>query len=117
MRRDLEHVVFVHAHPDDETISTGGTIASLVEAGVGVTVVTCTRGERGEVIPPELQHLEGDGPALAGVREGELAAAMAALGVTDHRYLGDSNARAAGLAPRRYADSGMVWGADGRPEP
>lgn len=117
MRRDLENVVFVHAHPDDETISTGGTIASLVDAGVGVTLLTCTRGEQGEVIPPALSHLEGDGPALAAHRERELADAMAVLGVADHRYLGAADARASGLPPRTYVDSGMVWGADGRPQP
>ncbi|MEO6944318.1 MAG: PIG-L family deacetylase [Lacisediminihabitans sp.] len=108
-----EHVVFVHAHPDDETIATGGTIATLIDAGVGVTVVNCTRGERGEVIPPELHHLEGDGPALAEYREGELAKAMGLLGVTDHRFLGEPGARLDGLPPRRYLDSGMRWGADG----
>lgn len=106
-------VLFVHAHPDDETIATGGTIATLVDRGVGVTVLSCTRGERGEVIPPELKQLEGDGPALARYREGELAAAMGILGVTDHRFLGDADARLAGLPPRRYLDSGMRWGADG----
>jgi N-acetyl-1-D-myo-inositol-2-amino-2-deoxy-alpha-D-glucopyranoside deacetylase len=108
-----EHVVFVHAHPDDETISTGGTIATLVDGGVGVTVLSCTRGERGEVIPAELKHLEGDEPALALYREGELAKAMEVLGVTDHRFLGEQGARLAGLLPRRYLDSGMQWGADG----
>ena len=107
------HVLFVHAHPDDETIATGGTIATLVDWGVGVTVLSCTRGERGEVIPPELKRLEGDGPALARHREGELAAAMGVLGVTDHRFLGEADARLAGLPPRRYLDSGMRWGADG----
>ncbi len=107
------HVVFVHAHPDDETIATGGTIATLVDQGVGVTVLSCTRGERGEVIPEELKHLEGDGPALAEYREGELARAMEVLGVTDHRFLGAQEARLAGLPPRRYLDSGMRWGADG----
>jgi N-acetyl-1-D-myo-inositol-2-amino-2-deoxy-alpha-D-glucopyranoside deacetylase len=53
-----ERVLFVHAHPDDETISTGGTIALLVKRGAQVTVVTCTRGEQGEVIPAALANLE-----------------------------------------------------------
>ncbi|WP_207453481.1 PIG-L family deacetylase [Herbiconiux sp. SYSU D00978] len=108
-----ERVVFVHAHPDDETIVTGGTIATLLDAGSEVTVVTCTRGERGEVVAGELKHLEGDGPALAAERERELAGAMAALGVTDQRFLGSADARRPGAAPRRYTDSGMRWGPDG----
>jgi len=112
-RADRAHLLFVHAHPDDETIATGGTIGMLVDAGVGVTVLTCTRGERGEVIPPELKHLEGDGPALAAYREGELAEAMRILGVADQRFLGEPGARLAGLEPRRYLDSGMQWGTDG----
>jgi N-acetyl-1-D-myo-inositol-2-amino-2-deoxy-alpha-D-glucopyranoside deacetylase len=107
-----ERVLFVHAHPDDETIATGATIAALIAQGAEVTVLTCTRGERGEVIPPELAALEGT-PALADYREHELAAAMAALGVVDHRYLGSVGARRSELEPRRYLDSGMKWGAKG----
>ncbi|QEE61882.1 mycothiol biosynthesis protein [Salinibacterium sp. dk2585] len=110
-----EGVLFVHAHPDDETISTGGSIATLAQQGVEVSVLTCTRGERGEVIPPELVHLEGDGPALAAHREGELADALRALGVPRHLYLGAAGARAEGLPERRYEDSGMVEGPDGLP--
>ena len=60
-----ERVLFVHAHPDDETITTGGTIAGLVDAGASVTVVTCTRGELGEVIPDDLADLRDDQLALA----------------------------------------------------
>jgi N-acetyl-1-D-myo-inositol-2-amino-2-deoxy-alpha-D-glucopyranoside deacetylase len=114
-RPEHEHVLFVHAHPDDESIVTGGTIARLVRDGVPVTVLTCTRGERGDVIPEGLRHLEGDLGALADHRETELADAMAALGVTDHRFLGDADARWRGLEPRRYVDSGMEWGDDGVP--
>ena len=114
-RPEREHVVFVHAHPDDESIVTGGTIAKLVRDGVPVTVLTCTRGERGDVIPDDLRHLEGDLRALAAHRETELADAMAALGVTDHRFLGDPDARWRGLEPHRYVDSGMEWGDDGVP--
>jgi N-acetyl-1-D-myo-inositol-2-amino-2-deoxy-alpha-D-glucopyranoside deacetylase len=108
-----ERVLFVHAHPDDETISTGLAIATLIDRGAGVVVVTCTRGERGEVIPANLQHLARSPDALGTYREGELAAALAALGVDDHRMLGNSNARSPGRAPRRYLDSGMLWGANG----
>jgi N-acetyl-1-D-myo-inositol-2-amino-2-deoxy-alpha-D-glucopyranoside deacetylase len=106
-----ERVLFVHAHPDDETISTGGTIAVLVDAGTAVTVVTCTRGELGEIVPPELRHLTA--AELAEHRASELAEAMGVLGVTDHRFLGEAGARAEGAAPRRYLDSGMRWGPAG----
>jgi N-acetyl-1-D-myo-inositol-2-amino-2-deoxy-alpha-D-glucopyranoside deacetylase len=113
MPPEPESVLFVHAHPDDETITTGGTIAALVDAGTRVTVLTCTRGELGEVIPAELQYLLDDRAALAAWRETELAGAMAALGVTDHRWLGAADARWQGLEPRRYVDSGMRWGKNG----
>lgn len=104
----------MHAHPDDETISTGGTIASLLDRGAAVTLVTCTRGELGEVVPAELQHLAGD--ALGEYRETELATAMDALGLTDYRFLGSEAAHAFDVAPHRYRDSGMQWGLNG-PEP
>lgn len=94
----------VHAHPDDETLATGGLLATFAAAGRPVTVVTCTRGERGEVIGAHLAHLEGDGPALAAHRTGELARALDALGVSDHVFLDD-------VAPGggRFEDSGMAW--------
>lgn len=105
-------VLFVHAHPDDETIATGGTLAGLAEAGAEPLLVTLTRGERGEVVAGPFSSLAGT-PALASHRETELAAALFMLGVDRHAFLGDPPARAAGLPPRRYADSGMVWGAAG----
>jgi len=108
-----ERILFVHAHPDDESITTGGTIATLVDRGAHVTVLTCTRGELGEVIPDDLQYLLESPERLADYRERELAAAMTALGVTDHRYLGAADARWTDLPPRRYLDSGMRWGASG----
>jgi N-acetyl-1-D-myo-inositol-2-amino-2-deoxy-alpha-D-glucopyranoside deacetylase len=106
-------LVAVHAHPDDETLATGALLATWAAAGERVTVVTCTRGERGEVIdtpvhPTGVGHLEGDGPALAAHREGELAAALAALGVDDHVFLD-----AVGAPAARYTDSGMAWAAPG----
>jgi N-acetyl-1-D-myo-inositol-2-amino-2-deoxy-alpha-D-glucopyranoside deacetylase len=110
---DTQHVLFVHAHPDDEAIDTGGTIATLVDRGASVTVLTCTRGEQGEVIPADLQGALASTAKLAALRNQELVAAMKALGVTDHRYLGDENARWSGRETRRYADSGMKWGASG----
>lgn len=101
-------VVFVHAHPDDESLSTGALIAALASRGVAVDVVTATRGERGEVVPGPVSALEGT-PALVEHRRGELAAALRVLGVRQHCFLGTPPARDAGSAPRVYRDSGMRW--------
>ena len=93
-------ILFVHAHPDDETINNGATMAKYAAAGHRVTLVTCTRGEEGEIVVPELEHLLADREdGLGEYRMLELAAAMKALGVTDHRFLGE---------PGRYRDSGMM---------
>ena len=142
-------IMFIHAHPDDETIVTGATMAACSAAGARVVLVTCTRGELGEVIPAELAHLEVDqsefslgthafgeqslgahsmgehggvpalgsepapGAGLAQERERELAAALSALGVHEHMWLGQGlTAPASG--PVVFRDSGMAWGADGR---
>ncbi|MEH0418741.1 N-acetyl-1-D-myo-inositol-2-amino-2-deoxy-alpha-D-glucopyranoside deacetylase [Streptomyces sp. B21-083] len=94
-------LLLVHAHPDDESINNGATMARYAAEGARVTLVTCTLGERGEVIPPELAHLSG--AALGEYRLRELAEAMSALGVADHRLLG---------GPGRYGDSGMMGLAD-----
>ncbi|WP_232376302.1 N-acetyl-1-D-myo-inositol-2-amino-2-deoxy-alpha-D-glucopyranoside deacetylase [Amycolatopsis aidingensis] len=97
---ETRRLLLVHAHPDDESITTGGTIARYAAAGAEITLVTCTLGEEGEVIPPELRLLGADAAdQLGGYRAGELAAACSALGVTDHRYLG-------GIG--RWRDSGMA---------
>jgi len=101
-------VVFLHAHPDDETLATGVLLAELVAAGRAVAVVTATRGELGAVVPGPLAALAGT-PALVEHRLGELAGALSELGVDDHVFLGTPPARAAGAAPRRYTDSGMRW--------
>lgn len=119
-------LLFVHAHPDDETIVTGGTMAAAVAAGARVVLVTSTRGELGEVIPPELAHLEVKvdagrvpesaaelGAGLAQERERELAGALAALGVTEHIWLGQGPSAPAD-GERTFRDSGMKWGSDGR---
>jgi len=99
----------VHAHPDDESINNGATMAKYVSEGVGVTLVTCTLGEEGEVLVPDLVHLAADADdALGDHRIGELAAAMKALGVTDHRILG---------GPGRFRDSGMEWHESGAAQP
>jgi N-acetyl-1-D-myo-inositol-2-amino-2-deoxy-alpha-D-glucopyranoside deacetylase len=93
-------VLFVHAHPDDETINNGATMARYVAEGAGVTLLTCTLGEEGEILVPALAQLAADqADQLGGYRIGELRDAMAALGVTDSRFLG---------GPGRYRDSGMM---------
>ncbi len=93
-------VLFVHAHPDDESIETGATMARYAAQGADVTLVTCTLGELGEVIPPELGYLAfGREGGLGEYRIGELAAACRALGVADHRFLG---------GPGHWRDSGMM---------
>ena len=100
-RYDGARVLLVHAHPDDETINNGATMALYAALGAEVTLVTCTRGEEGEVLVPELSHLASGEQDLLGVhREGELAAAMKALGVSDFRFLGDPSVC--------YRDSGMM---------
>jgi N-acetyl-1-D-myo-inositol-2-amino-2-deoxy-alpha-D-glucopyranoside deacetylase len=94
-------LVVVHAHPDDETLWTGGMIARYAAGGVAVTLVTCTLGEQGEVLIDELRGLAADrADQLGGYRVAELRAACAALGTTDQRFLG-------GIG--RWRDSGMVW--------
>jgi N-acetyl-1-D-myo-inositol-2-amino-2-deoxy-alpha-D-glucopyranoside deacetylase len=121
---DGRSLLVVHAHPDDESIETGATMARYAASGARVTLVTCTLGELGEVIPPDLAHLAWDfggglgialegglegglgvglggalGVALGEHRIGELDAACAALGVADHRFLG---------GPGHWRDSGMM---------
>src|SRR5581483_8006501 len=82
-------LLLVHAHPDDETIGTGATMAKYVAEGALVTLVTCTLGEEGEVLVPDLVHLAADKDDRLGEhRISELAEAMSILGVTDHRFLG-----------------------------
>ena len=94
-------MLLVHAHPDDETINNGATMAYYIDRGVHVTLVTCTRGEEGEVLVPDLAHLASSHEDRLGEhREMELANAMAILGVKDQRFLG---------APtRKWRDSGMM---------
>ncbi|HEY8652490.1 MAG TPA: N-acetyl-1-D-myo-inositol-2-amino-2-deoxy-alpha-D-glucopyranoside deacetylase [Dermatophilaceae bacterium] len=98
-------LLFVHAHPDDETLTTGVTMAAYAAQGHDVHLLTCTLGEEGEVIPAELAHCGSDrDDSLGYTRRGELRAAMAVLGV-QHAVLGEDPAR--GVASR-YRDSGMV---------
>jgi N-acetyl-1-D-myo-inositol-2-amino-2-deoxy-alpha-D-glucopyranoside deacetylase len=97
-----QRLLLVHAHPDDESIGQGATMAKYVAEGRGVTLVTCTAGELGEILVPELEHLSPE--ELAEHRRGELEDAMKCLGVTDHRFLGGFGT---------YRDSGMKWHEDG----
>jgi N-acetyl-1-D-myo-inositol-2-amino-2-deoxy-alpha-D-glucopyranoside deacetylase len=93
-------LLLVHAHPDDETINNGATMARYVAEGAQVTLLTCTLGEEGEILVPELAQLAADqADQLGGYRIWELRGAMDALGVSDIRFLG---------GPGRYRDSGMM---------
>lgn len=89
--------IFVHAHPDDETINNGATMALYAKLGAKVTLITCTRGEEGEVLIPDLAHLSAQSSDKLGEhRTIELAEAMKELGIVDFRFLGN------------YRDSGMM---------
>ncbi len=93
-------LLFVHAHPDDETLTTGATIAHYAARGAQVQVVTCTLGEEGEVIGSQWAQLAVDhADQLGGYRIGELTAALRALGVDRPRFLGGAG---------RWRDSGMA---------
>lgn len=96
----IPRLLFVHAHPDDETLTTGATIAHYAARGADVHVVTCTLGEEGEVIGDRWAHLAVDqADQLGGYRIGELAAALRALGVGPPQFLGGAG---------RWRDSGMA---------
>ena len=99
---DVPGLLAVHAHPDDEVIATGGVLARAAVEGRRVKVVTCTDGSRGEVVGEGMVPEEVF-PRLAEVRRGEIADALALLGVPEHEFLG-------------YADSGMV-GTEGNDDP
>lgn len=102
MHDTIPGLLAVHAHPDDEVIATGGVLADAAARGLRVKVVTCTDGRRGEIVGAGMDPEEVR-PRLAEVREGELADALAALGVTEHAFLG-------------YHDSGMM-GVEGNLDP
>ncbi len=100
MTTPARRLLFVHAHPDDETVSTGATMARYADEGAQVTLVTCTLGEEGEIHVPSLAGLAAsEADQLGGYRLVELERACAALGVTDYRFLGGAG---------RYRDSGMM---------
>lgn len=100
---DIPRLLFVHAHPDDETLTTGATIAHYASRGADVRVVTCTLGEEGEVIGEPWAQLAVDGAdQLGGYRIAELSSALAHLGVQRPIFLGGAG---------HWRDSGM----DGTP--
>lgn len=93
-------LLFVHAHPDDETLTTGGTIARYAAQGADVRVVTCTLGEEGEVIGERYAQLAVDhADQLGGYRIAELTRALAALDAGEPHFLG---------GPGHWRDSGMA---------
>ncbi|WP_087483267.1 PIG-L family deacetylase [Brachybacterium massiliense] len=104
-------VLAVHAHPDDESLSTGALLASLVAAGTRVELVTATRGEEGEIVQGAIGA--EDPRSLEEIRETEIEAATAALGLAARHWLGTAPALAPGAEPRRYRDSGMQWVREG----
>ena len=96
-----KRLLLVHAHPDDETINNGVTMAKYAAAGAQVTLVTCTRGEEGEVLVNELANLASDKDDKLGEhREIELKDAMDELGIKDFRFLGAPS--------KKWRDSGMM---------
>ncbi|HME80105.1 MAG TPA: N-acetyl-1-D-myo-inositol-2-amino-2-deoxy-alpha-D-glucopyranoside deacetylase [Mycobacterium sp.] len=98
--QETPRLLFVHAHPDDESITNGATIAHYAARGAAVHVVTCTLGEEGEVIGDRWAQLAVDqADQLGGYRIGELTAALHALGVSAPIFLG---------GPGRWRDSGMA---------
>jgi N-acetyl-1-D-myo-inositol-2-amino-2-deoxy-alpha-D-glucopyranoside deacetylase len=98
--QETPRLLFVHAHPDDETITNGATIAHYVARGAQVRVVTCTLGEEGEIIGDRWAQLGVDhADQLGGYRIGELTAALRALGVGAPIFLGGAG---------RWRDSGMA---------
>ena len=103
--QETPRLLFVHAHPDDESITNGATIAHYVARGAQVHVVTCTLGEEGEVIGDQWARLAVDhADQLGGYRIGELTAALQALGVGAPIFLG--GLIRAWWAPHRGASNG-----------
>ena len=93
----------VHAHPDDECMSTGGVLLRYRREGLRTVLVTATRGEEGEVVDPEMNPEEVK-PKLGDVRIAELECARKHLEVEELHVLG-------------YRDSGMVgWEANNHPD-
>jgi len=115
MATEVPRLLFVHAHPDDETINNGATIAHYTRRGADIRVVTCTLGEEGEVIGQKWAQLAvGHADQLGGYRIGELTAALRRLGIAEPVFLGGAGRwRDSGMAgqqpvsrTQRFADSG-----------
>ena len=106
---NYRRVLFVHAHPDDESLSTGHVIADRMAAGADVMVLTLTRGERGKMKLVELKSLEGNLSAMGAFRTNELINALKEFSVGEakvqHRFAGT----------RAYLDSGLRINAFGKP--
>lgn len=97
---ETPRLLFVHAHPDDESLANGATIAHYTARGAQVRVVTCTLGEEGEVIGDRWAGLAADrADQLGGYRIGELSKALNALGIEEPIFLGGAG---------RWRDSGMA---------
>lgn len=106
--REVTRVLVVHAHPDDEALLGGALLRELADRDVVVSLLTCSRGEAGEIVAGAVP--EGTTAAeLPAIRERELAGSVAALGINTALWLGRDPARAGGLEPRDYRDSGMRW--------
>jgi N-acetyl-1-D-myo-inositol-2-amino-2-deoxy-alpha-D-glucopyranoside deacetylase len=123
MRRpalEVPRLLFVHAHPDDETINNGATIAHYAARGAEVTVLTCTLGEEGEVIGEQWAQLDvHHADQLGGYRINELTEALRHLGLAGPRFLGGAGCwRDSGMVgtPRRrqtrFADADLGWAGD-----
>ena len=116
----LGTVLGIWAHPDDEAYLSGGLMAAAVDAGARVVCVTATRGERGTPDPHRWPPAR-----LAPLREAELSASLAVLGVTDHRHLGypdggcaevpagDAVGRLAEVIAEVRPDTVLTFGPDG----
>lgn len=104
----VRHILIVHAHPDDEALAGGALLREFHERGIRLTLVTCCRGEAGEIVAGVLPD-DTDAAELSRVRERELAGSVAALGIDEAYWLGLPPVRADGLEPRIYRDSGMKW--------
>jgi N-acetyl-1-D-myo-inositol-2-amino-2-deoxy-alpha-D-glucopyranoside deacetylase len=99
--KSAKRLLLVHAHPDDETINNGVTMAKYAADGIDVTLVTCTRGEEGEVLVDSLLNLASSKDDKLGEhREVELKNAMHELGIKDFRFLGSPG--------KKWRDSGMM---------
>jgi N-acetyl-1-D-myo-inositol-2-amino-2-deoxy-alpha-D-glucopyranoside deacetylase len=94
-------LLFVHPHPDDESIACGGTIARYGNEGAQVHVVTCTGGEAGD----NLSGIDLAGRDFTEVRRGELEAAVKILGVTSHRFLGYRDSGMAGMPANEHPEA------------